>query len=138
MPPRVSPSIQHEVPDSRKISGYPWLGVVVRVFKTLSGQTRVVVECTVPEVAGALHIYNEDQLERDKGERFNPYERLSDAELGAQIDRYRDLAHNAPKGVDNPTDAWARHSAELGRLSNEATRRARKDQLERDKERNPG
>ena len=32
------------------------------VFDTLAGQRRVVVECTTPEVAGALHIYNEGQL----------------------------------------------------------------------------
>jgi hypothetical protein len=30
---------------------------------TLGGEVRVVVECVVPEVAGALHIYNPDQLE---------------------------------------------------------------------------
>jgi hypothetical protein len=45
-----------------KVVGYKWPGVVVAVFKTLSGETRVVVECTVPEVRGALHIYNESQL----------------------------------------------------------------------------
>ncbi len=47
----------------QKVKGYRWPGVVVSVFKTLSGARRVVVECTVEEVAGALHIYNEDQLE---------------------------------------------------------------------------
>ena len=47
----------------QKVSGYRWPGVVVSVFKTLKGDTRVVVECTVPDVAGALHIYNEGQLE---------------------------------------------------------------------------
>lgn len=45
-----------------KISGYKWPGVVVAVFDTLSGERRIVVECTVPEVSGALHIYNEKQL----------------------------------------------------------------------------
>ena len=45
-----------------KASGYKWPGVVVAVFKTLAGETRVVVECTVPDVAGALHIYNPEQL----------------------------------------------------------------------------
>jgi hypothetical protein len=45
-----------------KVSGYQWPGVVVAVFDTLSGERRVVVECTVREVAGALHIYNEKQL----------------------------------------------------------------------------
>ena len=45
-----------------KVSGYKWPGVVVSVFDTLSGERRLVVECTVPEIAGALHIYNEKQL----------------------------------------------------------------------------
>jgi len=45
-----------------KVSGYAWPGIVVSVFDTLKGERRVVVECTVPEVAGALHIYNESQL----------------------------------------------------------------------------
>ena len=44
-----------------KTSGYKWPGVVVSVFDTLSNERRV-VECTVPEIAGALHIYNEKQL----------------------------------------------------------------------------
>ena len=45
-----------------KTSGYKWPGIVVSVFDTLAGERRVVVECTTPEVAGALHIYNEKQL----------------------------------------------------------------------------
>ena len=45
-----------------KVSGYKWPGVVVSVFDTLSGERRVVVECTVAEIAGALHIYYEKQL----------------------------------------------------------------------------
>ena len=45
-----------------KVTGYKWPGVVVSVFDTLSGERRVVVECTVAEIAGALHIYNEKQL----------------------------------------------------------------------------
>jgi len=45
-----------------KVSGYKWPGVVVSVFDTLSGERRLVVECTVPEIVGALHIYNENQL----------------------------------------------------------------------------
>lgn len=47
----------------RKTKGYAWPGVIVADFTTLDGKRRLVVECTVPEVAGALHIYNEDQLE---------------------------------------------------------------------------
>lgn len=45
-----------------KINGYKWPGVIVAVFETLEKETRVVVECTVPGVDGALHIYNPDQL----------------------------------------------------------------------------
>jgi hypothetical protein len=45
-----------------KKTGYLWPGVVVAVFDTLSGERRFVVECTVDEVAGALHIYSGDQL----------------------------------------------------------------------------
>lgn len=45
-----------------KVSGYKWPGVVVAVFDTLAGEHRVVVECTVPEVKGALHIYNLNQI----------------------------------------------------------------------------
>lgn len=47
----------------RKTKGYAWPGVIVADFTNLRGQRRLVVECTTPEVAGALHIYNEDQLE---------------------------------------------------------------------------
>jgi hypothetical protein len=47
----------------QKRRGYKWPGTVVAVFETLEGEMRVVVECTVPEVAGALHIYSPDQLE---------------------------------------------------------------------------
>ena len=45
-----------------KSFGYKWPGIVVSTFTTLSGLNRVVVECTVEEVGGALHIYNEEQL----------------------------------------------------------------------------
>lgn len=48
----------------RKVRGYEWPGVVVSCFETLDGKPRYVVECTVPEVRGALHIYNGEQLER--------------------------------------------------------------------------
>lgn len=45
-----------------KPHGYGWPGVVVSVFKNLRGEWRVVVECTVPGISGALHIFNADQL----------------------------------------------------------------------------
>ena len=47
----------------QKTKGYRWPGVVVAMFETLAGKTRIVVECTVPEVAGALHIYSPEQIE---------------------------------------------------------------------------
>jgi hypothetical protein len=46
----------------QKVKGYRWPGVIVAVFTTTTGQTRYVVECTVPEVAGALHIYAPEQI----------------------------------------------------------------------------
>lgn len=51
-----------------KINGYKWPGVVVASFTTTKGERRLVVECTVPEVAGALHIYSPDQIRRAHGE----------------------------------------------------------------------
>lgn len=50
-----------------KISGYKWPGVIVSRFVTLDGKPRLVVECTVPEVAGALHIYAPDQVKPING-----------------------------------------------------------------------
>lgn len=46
----------------QKTKGYAWPGEVVAVFTNLSGDTRIVVECTAIAVAGALHIFNEGQL----------------------------------------------------------------------------
>ena len=46
-----------------KISGYRWPGVIVAVFETTQGNLRIVVECTVPEVYGALHIYAPEQVQ---------------------------------------------------------------------------
>lgn len=47
-----------------KIKGYRWPGVIISAFTTLGGELRVVVECTAPDVAGALHIYSREQLRR--------------------------------------------------------------------------
>lgn len=47
----------------QKVKGYQWPGVVVSAFHTLDGKARYVVECTVPAVSGALHIFSGDQLE---------------------------------------------------------------------------
>jgi hypothetical protein len=55
----------------QKATGYKWPGVVVSVFTTLGGKTRVVVECTVTEVAGALHIYSPEQLVAAEHENSN-------------------------------------------------------------------
>lgn len=49
----------------RKVSGYKWPGIVISRFQTLGGETRYVVECTNPDVAGALHIYSGKQLVLD-------------------------------------------------------------------------
>lgn len=45
-----------------KKSGYNFPGVIVAKFQTTMGETRYVVECTVEEVVGMLHIFNGDQL----------------------------------------------------------------------------
>lgn len=47
-----------------KVSGYKWPGVVVAKFTTLDGKLRFVVECTVAEVRGALHIYSPEQIRK--------------------------------------------------------------------------
>jgi hypothetical protein len=50
-----------------KVRGYGWPGKIVAIFTTLAGEQRVVVECTVPEVAGALHSYSPDQIRLKAG-----------------------------------------------------------------------
>jgi hypothetical protein len=45
-----------------KINGYKWPGEIRAIFTNRKGETRCVVECTVPGVEGALHIYDPDQL----------------------------------------------------------------------------
>jgi hypothetical protein len=65
--------IEHDTADLyvgdkvRKVSGYKFPGIVVAVFRNLKGEDRYVVECTVPEVTGMLHIYNRNQLEKVEG-----------------------------------------------------------------------
>jgi hypothetical protein len=48
----------------RKRRGYRWPGIVIARGHTSRGKARYVVECTVPEVAGALHIYSAADLVR--------------------------------------------------------------------------
>ena len=45
-----------------KKRGYQWPGIVIMSGLTLAGERRVVVECTVSEVSGALHVYDPQQL----------------------------------------------------------------------------
>ena len=45
-----------------KVDGYLFPGIVKSAFKNEAGQWRYVVECTVPETKGMLHIYNAKQL----------------------------------------------------------------------------
>jgi len=56
----------------KKNTGYKYPGVVVAVFKTLKGKIRYVVECTVPEVEGMLHIYSEENLEATENGNLDP------------------------------------------------------------------
>lgn len=50
----------------RKVKGYAYPGVIVSVFPNTKGETRYVVECTAPDCAGMLHIFNREQLEATK------------------------------------------------------------------------
>lgn len=65
--------IEHDTADLyvgdkvRKVKGYQYPGVVVAVFTNTKGEDRYVIECTVSEVAGMLHIFNRDQLEKVEG-----------------------------------------------------------------------
>ena len=45
-----------------KAEGYLFPGIVKSAFKNEAGQWRYVVECTVKETKGMLHIYNAKQL----------------------------------------------------------------------------
>lgn len=47
----------------QKTKGYKWPGVIVADFKTTKGDRRLVVESISEGTEGALHIYNEGQLE---------------------------------------------------------------------------
>lgn len=47
-----------------KVSGYKFPGVIVSKFKTLAGEVRFVVECTIPGCEGMLHIYSEKNLKQ--------------------------------------------------------------------------
>lgn len=65
----------------QKVKGYLWPGVIVAIFKTLNGKERYVVECTVPEVRGALHIYSADQIRKKSSA-------ISDTKQERVTDRY--------------------------------------------------
>lgn len=84
----------------QKVKGYKWPGTVVSVFQTLEGKTRVVVECTVPEVAGALHIYSPDQIEKvgeSKAEPIAPNDSLSNLLTSMVPTIYEALAEASEK-----------------------------------------
>jgi hypothetical protein len=46
-----------------------FVGRVVSIFANLAGETRIVVECEVPEVRGLLHIYSPSQMELVEAEQ---------------------------------------------------------------------
>ena len=52
----------------QKVRGYRFPGTVIAAFITLKGRERYVVECSVPEVDGILHIYSAADLEEIKQE----------------------------------------------------------------------
>ena len=47
----------------KKITGYVFVGIIVSIFKNLSGEIRIVAELTTENGKGMLHIFNENQLE---------------------------------------------------------------------------
>jgi len=47
----------------RKITGYPFPGVIVSAFLTTAGKERYVVEATEESYKGMLHIFSGNQLE---------------------------------------------------------------------------
>lgn len=49
-----------------KLKGYKFPGVVVAKFRTLKNETRYVVECTVPDCEGMLHIYAMKDIAKTK------------------------------------------------------------------------
>jgi hypothetical protein len=64
MPPDAEP-YQFRLRDKvEKVRGYRWPGVVVARFLTLDGTARYAVECIVPEIRGALHIFSANDLKR--------------------------------------------------------------------------
>lgn len=48
-----------------KPKGYKFPGTIVSIFKTTSGETRIVAEM---EDNGMLHIFNENQLEKKEND----------------------------------------------------------------------
>lgn len=48
----------------RKMGGWEWSGVVVSCFETLDGKPRYVIECTMPQISGALHVGDGMQFQR--------------------------------------------------------------------------
>lgn len=62
-----------------KIVGYAWSGVIIASFTTTTtGEHRVVVECTVPGVEGALHIFAPEQLHVVDGRMIDEQSLCSD------------------------------------------------------------
>jgi len=99
----------------RKVKGYSWPGVIVADFTTLDGKRRLVVECTTPEVAGALHIYNEEQLELvNTPHPFGPN--------GPIVDAF--IKHLKSMTADQWNAAWAAVWAAAGDAAGRAAGRA--------------
>lgn len=61
---------------------------------------------------------------RDGCSIHNPYTRFNDEGLLAKLAKVREAAGGAPKAIDNPSNAWARHGAEWARLCDEVKRRS--------------
>lgn len=71
-----------------KVEGQEFSGKVVAVFANRSGNTRIVVECEVPEVRGLLHIYRPDQMAVVEKVQTKVMSEGTKAALKASVDKW--------------------------------------------------
>ena len=51
-----------------KETSYAFPGVIIEILKTTKGGAPIVVECTVPRVAGCIHIFSPSQIQHRMAE----------------------------------------------------------------------
>lgn len=82
-----------------KVLGYPFPGIVVSAFHTLSGQERFVVEASGADYRGMLHIFNGDQLRATNPERDRE---IADLKEAAALVGMSFTPHSRPKKAPSP------------------------------------